>query len=288
VSARGDLQLARSLLASAVARDSFPGLPRPADGITIAIAPDARRFREWIGPEAPEWGAAVAFPGERRIVMQGRTAPSDAGDPVQVLRHELAHLALHEALGELPPRWFDEGYAGYAAGEWGREEVLATSLALLARGIPSLDSLDAAFYAGATRAGAGYALAFRAVSDLAALDPERGLALFFRYWKRSGSMDRAMREAYGVTIHDFEERWRRRTVRRYGTLAFVADLTAAMTLLAVLVVPLYLVRRKRDRRKLAALIAADEAAERTARDCALEELLRSVGPPSSPPPPRSG
>ncbi|HEU4565553.1 MAG TPA: hypothetical protein VFS05_12920 [Gemmatimonadaceae bacterium] len=280
----GDLPLARALLDAAASRDTFPGLPRPAEAVLIAIAPDERRFRQWIGPGAPEWGAAIAFPTERWIVMQGSHASSDAGDPVQVLRHELAHLALHEAMGELPPRWFDEGYASYAAGEWGREEVLATSFALLLRGLPSLDSLDLAFYGGSVRAGAGYALAYRAVSDIAALDPERGLALFFRYWKESRSMDRAMREAYGVTGAEFERKWRQRTLRRYGALAFMADLTAALAIVGMLVLPLYVVRRRRDRRRLDALIAADEAAERAARESALEELLRSVSPPPQQPP----
>src|SRR5690349_3888352 len=47
-----DEQLARSLLASAVARDTFPGLPRPKQRVVIAIAPDRERFRQWIGPTA--------------------------------------------------------------------------------------------------------------------------------------------------------------------------------------------------------------------------------------------
>ena len=152
VAYKTDELLAKSLLASAVARDTFPGLPRPTQRVVIAIAPDHRRFREWIGPTAPEWGAAVAFPESSRIVMQGQDAGSDAGDPVEVLRHELAHLALHEALGDLPPRWFDEGYASYAANEVARDAVLGANLALLFRGMPPLDSLDAGFAGGSLRA----------------------------------------------------------------------------------------------------------------------------------------
>lgn len=272
-----DETLARSLLGAAVARDTFPGLPRSRDRVLIAIAPDADRFRDWVGPYAPEWGAAIAFPEERRIIMQGSAAPSSAGDPIQVVRHELAHLALHEALGTLPPRWFDEGYASYAAGEWGREEVLATSFALLMRGLPSLDSLDRWFDGGSSRAGSAYALAYRAVSDLASLDRERGLTLFFQYWERSGSLDRAVRDAYGLTLDGFEGQWRTRTMRRYGALALFADLTLAAGMMTFLILPLYLARRRRDRRRLAALIAADEAAERAARESALEELLKSEG-----------
>ena len=281
------MPLARSLIKSAVERDTFPGLPRPAARVLIAVAPDARRFREWIGPAAPEWGAAIAFPAERRIVMQGRRAGSDAGDPLRVLRHELAHLALHEAIGELPPRWFNEGYASYAAGEWGREETLATSFALVLRGVPPLDSLDSGFAGGAARADAAYALAYRAVAELAALDPERGLTLFFQYWKESGSMERAIRAAYGLTQTGFEQRWAQRTRRRFGGLAFLANVTLGLGLTLVLVLPLYLVRRRRDRRRMAALRAADEAAERANRESAIAELLRGLppAPPTAPPSP---
>lgn len=268
-----DARLARSVLDSAVARDSFPGLPRSSKPILIAIAPDERRFRDWIGAGAPEWGAAVAVPSEDRIVMQGSRAGSDAGNPMQVLRHELAHLALHEYLGDRPPRWFDEGYASYSAGEWGRDEVLTTSLALLAHGIPPLDSLDAEFYQGATRAQAAYAFSYRAVATLASLDRERGLTLFFRYWMEDGSMEPAIRRAYGITGAAFEERWQKQTERRYGALALAANMSVALGLIGVIVVPLYVMRLRGKRRRLAAMLAADEARERAERESALRAIL---------------
>jgi len=268
-----DARLARTVLDSAVANDSFPGLPRPREQILVAIAPDERRFRDWIGSGAPEWGAAVAIPSERRIVMQGSRAGSDAGNPMRVLRHELAHLALHEYLGDLPPRWFDEGYASYSAGEWGRDEVLTTSVALLVHGIPPLDSLDEEFYFDATRAQAAYALSYRAVVTLASLDPERGLSLFFRYWKEDGSMERAIRSAYGITGADFEERWRRQTERRYGALALAANVSIALGLMGLIIVPIYVLRLRRKRRRLAAMLAADEAAERAEGESVLRAIL---------------
>jgi hypothetical protein len=274
-----DQLLAKSLLASAAARDTFPGLPRPTQRVVIAIAPDRRRFRDWIGPTAPEWGAAVAFPESSRIVMQGRDAGSDAGDPVEVLRHELAHLALHEALGELPPRWFDEGYASYAANEIARDAVLGANLALLFRGMPPLDSLDAGFGGGSLRAEGTYALAYRAVAELAAQDPERGLTLFFRYWKQTGRFESAVRSAYGLTQGQFEDIWRARTRRRYGGLALVADLSIAAALTLFIVMPFYVIRKRRDRLRMAALVRADEEAERRERQSVIEALLRSLSSP---------
>lgn len=256
-----DSLLAASLLERAVGEDSFPGLPEPRERVLIAVAPDRRRFRRWVGPDAPRWGAAVALPEESRIVVQGSAAGSDAGDPRQVLRHELAHLALHEALGDVVPRWFDEGYAGYAAGEWGRDEVLSTSVRLLVRGAPPLDSLDAGFAGGANEASAAYALSQLAVADLATLDQARGLTTFLREWRVRGSMDAAVRAAYGITLADFETLWRRRVQRRYGALALVANVGLGAGLMALLAVPLFLARRRRDRLRLAAMRQEEERAE---------------------------
>ena len=272
-----DLALARTLLAEAERNDSFPGLPRPREHVLIAIAPDSRRFREWTGAGAPDWGAAIAIPAENRIVMQGSGAGSGAGDPRAALRHELAHLALHEQLGALPPRWFDEGYAGYSAGEWSRDEVLAANLGLVLHGLPaSLDSLEEGFHGGASRASGAYALAYRAVTDMAALDPHRGLSLFFEYWKQSGSMDQAMRRAFGLTQSGFEADWRARTMRRYGALAVITNLSAIVALLAFLLFPLLWIRRRRNTRRMSVLRAAEAESEHVARTSALDALLSAA------------
>jgi hypothetical protein len=199
--------------------------------------------------------------------MQGSRASSDAGDPRAVLRHELAHLALHEYLGSLPPRWFDEGYAGYAAGEWSRDEVLAANIGLVLHGIPaSLDSLEEDFHGGASRASGAYALAYRAVSDLAALDPQRGLSLFFSYWKETGSIDLAMRRAFGLTKPAFEAEWRSRTMHRYGIIALVANVSLLFAILAFLLFPLLWIRHRRNRRRLNALRAAESANDKAIVD----------------------
>jgi hypothetical protein len=279
-----DAALARALLASAVSADSFPWLPRPAQRVLIAIAPDAAHFRAWAGPAAPEWGAALAFPESRRIVMQGRSAGSDAGDPVEVLRHELAHLALHERLGDLPPRWFDEGYASVAAREWRRDDVLAANVALALRGAPSLDQLDGQFEGGSVAAQSAYALSYRAVTEMAALDPERGLSLFFPYWAQEKSLDRAVRRAFGVTLAGYERQFQERTRRRYGALALFADFSLVLIVVSLLTFPFFAARRVRDRRRLKAMLAADAVLERAEQESALAALLATGETPDGPGP----
>jgi hypothetical protein len=207
--------------------------------------------------------------------MQGRSAGSDAGDPFEVLRHELAHLALHEYLGDLAPRWFDEGYASFAARELMRNDALAANFVLAIRGMPTFDELDDQFTQGATAAQAAYALSYRAVDDLASIDPRHGLALFFQYWRATGSLDRALREAFGITLSGFEAEWQRRTRQRYGGLALFSDLTLATLIVLVVVTPLYLARRRRDRLRLAAMLAA-EAEQARRDDAAVDALLESA------------
>jgi Peptidase MA superfamily len=276
-----DTVLARRLLAQAARHDTFPGLPRPTEHVLIAIAPDRSRFRQWAGPAAPEWGAGLAFPEAHRIVLQGRSASSAAGDPSETLRHELAHLALHEYFddkGVDVPRWFDEGYAVYASGEVGRDNALAANLALAIRGTPTLAAVDTGLTGTALEADASYALAYRAVADLAARDPRNGLTLLFAYWQETGSLDRAVRRAYGVPLEVFERDWRSRVRRRYGVLALVTDLSAASLLLLVILTPLYIARRRRDRVRLAALRAQEEAAETQERRDAIAALLATLPP----------
>ncbi len=270
-----DAALAKSLLAEALAHDIFPGLPRPRAHARILITPDALHFRDAVGRGAPEWGAAIATPADGRIVMQGSRASSAAGDPRETLRHELAHLALHESLGDLPPRWFDEGYASYAAGELARDDVLATNVALIFSGIPPLDSLDALFQGGSARAQTGYALARSAVAAMAGLDNRRGLSLFFQYWRQTRSIDQALRQAYGVTESSFELQWKLSSRRRYGALALFADISVAMLVFLAVLGPLWVIRKQRDGRRMALMRAADALQEQRERDEVTGATLRT-------------
>lgn len=278
-----EARLARALLADAVARDTFPGLPRLSDTVRIVLAPDRAAFRALVGDGAPDWGGAFAFPGERLIVMQGRDAGGDAGDPIVTLRHELAHLALGERLGGTVPRWFDEGYASFAAGEWGRDEVLVTSFGLIWRGIPTLRGLDSLFYAGPDRAQRAYALSHRAVAELSALGREQGLTLLFEYWAREGSFERALRRANGLTSTDFERLWRGKVRRQYGVLALAADVSVLSVFLVFLLGPLWWQKRRRMQERLARMREADALAEARERTSALAALLGEGAPPAPPP-----
>src|SRR5690606_6548198 len=98
----------------------LPGIaastPPPAARILLASGPAA--FDSLTGG-APHWSAGIAIPARRVIVLPAySSARTPMGDPLVALRHELVHVALNAYLGARVPRWFDEGYATWASGEW--------------------------------------------------------------------------------------------------------------------------------------------------------------------------
>jgi uncharacterized membrane protein len=281
----GDAVLAAAALNAAVTRDSFPWLPRGTSHIVVMIAPDAAVFREWAGHASLPWTAALAFVEQHRIVMQGHSAGSDVGEPLQVLRHELAHVALYDYLGRLPPRWFDEGYASYAAGEERTQGFLSVNAALVFRGMPSLAALDTMMSgARGTDARAAYALSLRAVSDLAAIDRERGLSTFFDAWRERRSFDLATRRAFTLTAADFEAGWQRRTRWRFAFLSVAADGAIGTLVLLLLLAPAWRSRRVKQRARLDELRRRESITEQSARSAALDALMHHIGPGA----PRSG
>jgi hypothetical protein len=174
-------------------------------------------------------------------------------DHRRVLRHELAHLALHSVVRRVP-RWFDEGYAARAAGEWDRLEALRVNWALL-RGVrPSLAELDRHIRDGnAAEAEASYALATTALLLLERLGGERGLVPLIDAMRETTDFDLAMRETYQLTAGQFEEMWRKDLRRRYGWLLLLTSLSVFWAFVTLLLVALWARRRKRDEGRREAL-----------------------------------
>jgi hypothetical protein len=141
------------------------------------------------------------------------------------------------------------------------------------RTLPTLEALERGYVRGGVEASWSYAMAHRVVSELDALGGDAGLGNFFVYWKQSGSFERAVRTAYGMTGEAFEKHWRAQTRTRYGALAFVTNVSAAVGLFSLVLVPLFMIRRRRDRRKLEAMRAADALQEAAARESALQAIL---------------
>jgi MYXO-CTERM domain-containing protein len=226
----------------------WPGIAaRSERPLRIILVSSDAQFDSLTRGRVPSWGAAATFPASRTIIL------NRSPDLPRILRHELAHLALHEAVRRVP-RWFDEGYASRAAGEWDRMEALRVNLALLRGRAPSLAELDRRIRAGtAGEAEASYALATTAVLLLERLGGDRGLEPLIRALGGTADFDLALRATYQLTLGQFEARWHQELRSRYGWLLVLSSVTLFWAFAALVLVALWSRRRRRDEARRAAL-----------------------------------
>jgi len=254
-------ELARRVLAAARTPVRFPGLGSVAvpESTTIVLASTPAEFAEATGGGVPEWAGGVAIPEMRRIVL-----PEYAGARVRVqdaaiiLRHEIAHLVVHQRLGgDNVPRWFDEGYAEVASGGWDVESAWQLRVAFLTGSTPPLDSLTLDWPRGSGEARFAYLLSATAVDYLRRRGGERGMQLLFANWQRDGTLEGALRTTFGITFGQLEDEWRHDVRSRYGWLAILSNAALIWLAAAALVLAAWIPRRRRNRRKLAQMDAEE-------------------------------
>jgi len=244
---------AEALLAAGLAEiadqpGTWPGLGRRDLGdLRLVVVSDSQRFSEFTRGRLPGWGAGAAFPGGRTIVLR-----ADAGDLVGTLRHELAHLALHQAVHARVPLWFDEGYATVASGQWDFFDRLGVNLAVARGAIPGLRGLDAELRTSQLSADAAYALAATAVLELARRNPAGTLEPLFERLEAGVGFDDAVLATTGLSLDRFDEAWRRGVRARFGLVTWTLG-TGLWLGMAVLLALAYEARRRRDRPRRAAL-----------------------------------
>ncbi len=256
----GQAALAERVRTLLDAQPPLPALPPELpSGVHAVLAHTPAALDAVTGGVVPEWRAGVAVPARMLLVIptgEG-TGVLDA-EGLRTIRHEWAHLGLHAYLeGRRVPRWFSEGYAEWAAGGFDAMDAWRLRVGLALGSTPSLDSVALAWPAGREQARTAYLLAASAVSYLVEAGGERGLALFLERWRAGGSFEEALRATYGVTSGQLEEDWRAYVKDRFGWLFVLARSSVFWLVLAVVLLFMVRVRRRRNREALARL-RADE------------------------------
>ena len=255
-----DSLVAERVMEYLVALSPLPGLSDtlPAS-VTTVLAHSPEALDALTGGVVPEWRAGVAIPAQGLIVV-----PTGEGtrilDPEgrRTLRHEWAHVALHQRLGGLrAPRWFDEGYAQWASGGWDATQAWKLRVLIAMGRSPSLDSLSLRWPRQRADAEVAYLLSASALSFLLAESGERGLALFLERWTRDRSFEHALRNTFGVTSGQFEEDWRRHVKDRYGWVFVLSHSALFWMLLALLLLLMMRTRQSRGREHMARLRAGE-------------------------------
>ena len=255
---RDSLRAARAV-ATLADMGPMPALRATDLRATLTVAPTREVMDSLVGGRVPEWAGAVAI-SERMemIVPSGRFWPGSRQEEVRVLRHEWAHLALAHEMGRLRiPRWFNEGYAEWAAGSWRDDGGMKLALALAFGGAPPLDSLALVWPRDRVPAEVAYLLSASVIHYLVESSGPEGLEAFIAAWKRLGSFDGALRQVYGATHGQLETDWRKWVKRRYGWLMVVSHSAVFWTVLVAALAAMFLYRRRYRREQMARLRAGE-------------------------------
>ncbi len=215
----------------------------------------------------PEYADGVAYP-RLRLILISMLAPrgAEAVELDRVFRHELAHVALEDAvLGQHVPVWFNEGFAMALSGEKAYDRMRVLWNATVSDTVLPLSELDRSFPSDTFEVNIAYAESADFMAFLMRKADRERFAAMVRRVREGTPFERAMSDAYGSDLRKLEFQWRTDLERRYSLLPI---LTGGGILWVGAIGVLGAAYAKRRRRSKAIL-------EQWGREEAMEDALRA-------------
>ncbi len=249
----------RAPRALAAIQADLQDLPRP-EKIEIRLVKRARDMSRAApaGRGAPSWASGVAYPDLGVIVVATRRGPQSI-DVLNVVDHELAHLALGAALGGRAPRWLDEGFAYLHSSDWSFERVRTLTGMVWFGNVLPLEELEASFPAEESEVHRAYAQSYDFVAFLARRgryidhydDGDRWTFRRFLAEIAGGkSVEKACWNIYGASLDELFVEWHHDLRQRYLLMPVGMVAMAIWIIAAFLLILAYIRRRRLNRRKL--------------------------------------
>jgi hypothetical protein len=225
------------------------------DGVLVRVARTPEQMAE-LAPEnapPPPYAAGVAYPS-LHLVLLALQAPQtwDPPDLPELLRHELTHVALTDAVsGHHVPRWFDEGLAIHESGElpWARTKTLWD--ATLAKRLLPLSELDRGFPGDNYEVNEAYAESADFVRFLMRDTDRARFGSLLQRMRAGVSFDRTLEDAYGADVRKLEYEWREELGRRFGIVPMLTGGGLLWVLMVGLAAAAWVKKRRRAKAKLA-------------------------------------
>jgi hypothetical protein len=236
--------------------------------VDIARTPGEMKTLAPAGAPYPPYADGVAYSDLSLVLLTlAPVGPNQSHDVSQVFRHELAHIALKDALGGRPiARWFNEGFAVLASGETSVERLSTLWTATVADRLLPLSEVERTFPNDAATASVAYAEAVDVVRFLIRREERHRFRALIQELKEGETLDSAVTSAYGVDLRTLEHEWREDVAKRYTFWPILLSGTGVWAGVLVLFVWGWRRRRARSRATL----------ERWARDEAREDQLRKL------------
>lgn len=219
------------------------------------------------GAPYPKYASGVAY-SEIGLILLTLTPghPNALDDVNEVFRHELAHVALSDAVGDSRrvPYWFNEGLAVHLSGESSLLRLRTLWSATLSGRITPLERLDASFPADAGAADLAYAESADVVRFLLRQQERERFPRLIERVKDGQSFASALRDAYGLDFVSLEYEWREEIGRKYSFWPVLFSGTVVWFGVLGLFVVAWQKRRRRSQRTLEQWAHEEARTERSA------------------------
>lgn len=230
---------------------------------------------------------AVAYVRARMIVLSIEAAqPSDMPDLTDMFRHELAHLALFDAVrGQPLPTWFQEGYASHASGQSAILRTATLWRAVLADRLQPVADLDRASPAQPVADSATSAQAAEFVEFLVRRGEPRAFTTLIDRVAVGEPFDLATKAAYASNARGLEFEWREQLRKRYRHTLLLLGI-ASLSLLALAAMAWSWRRHRLRSQRAERRCAPAQAVSDSMSDDTLPEVrrIKLIPRPPSPPP----
>ena len=220
------------------------------DSVRIFVVLRENRYRELTGSFIPEWSAGFSDI-KRKIIAINVKGISQTPYPLRVVvKHELSHILLGERIGQVElPLWFVEGVAMWQASQWSITRNLRFAENFVRGRVPYLKELDYRFPYQSEDAEICYSLSLLAVNYLFGSRADE-LATLTAFTRDKGDFESAFRITYGITTEEFADRFHNYLAKRYGKFALLLQSIPYFSIIALLLVIAYLIKKYKMRRKL--------------------------------------
>lgn len=257
--------------ADAVRRELRELLGRPVlEKVHVRVARNVHEMALLVpaGSKAPEYASGLAYSELGLVLLTAEPRyPGEQHQLLEVFRHELAHIALHDAVGrENVPRWFNEGFAVHASGEAYTARLQTLWTATLAKTLLPFRDLTNRFPSDSTQVSIAYAQAADLVRFLLKTGEEHRFRALIARMVEGQAFESSLSDAYSTDLATLESEWRADVARRY---TFWPILFGGSTIWAGALLLFFWGYWKRKRR-------AQVKLDRWAREEAVEDARRAL------------
>lgn len=170
------------------------------------------------GVPYPRYASGVAYSQLGLVLLTMQPVhPGSQHDLAEVFRHELAHVALYDAVGgHHVPRWFNEGFAVHVSGEGQLARLQTLWSATLSDSFVPLAKIDRSFPGESYKVSIAYAQSADVVRYLVRTREQHRFHSLLKRVRDGQGFESALRDAYGVDLVGLEHEWREDVAKRYS------------------------------------------------------------------------